>query len=338
MNERPEHDEEITARLMRLAGPRAEIPADVESRVYERVFAEWTGASENLIESRVYESVQRSWKSSIDRARFFRWAAPIAVAASVFVMAIYVAGPAPVPAATIGKVARIVGAEDRGDSLQVGDDVIVGAVLTTGDGDGLSLLLTQNESLRIGENSRLQVDSRNHFTLLEGRLYADTGQFAYRNKSLQIDAGFATVRDIGTQFAVTFDGTAVDVAVREGRVDVQRADEQLVAVAGERMIIGERGGAVTQEIAPTATYGSWATGLAPKFELENKSVMEFLNWAARESGMELVFEDDELRMAAMRTDLHGSIASFTPLEAIASVRATTSFRHRIESGRIYIER
>jgi hypothetical protein len=66
--------------------------------------------------------------------------------------------------------------------------------------------------------------------------------------------------------------------------------------------------------------------------------MEFLNWAARESGMELVFEDDELRMAAMRTDLHGSIASFTPLEAIASVLATTSFRHRIESGRIYIER
>jgi len=53
--------------------------------------------------------------------------------------------------------------------------------------------------------------------------------------------------------------------------------------------------------------------------------------------MELVFESDELRMAAMRTDLHGSVASFSPRESVEAVLATTNLGYRIEPGRIVIE-
>jgi len=54
--------------------------------------------------------------------------------------------------------------------------------------------------------------------------------------------------------------------------------------------------------------------------------------------MQLVFESDDLRMSAMRTDLHGPISGLKPKEAMVAVMATTSFRYRIESGTIYIER
>ena len=91
-------------------------------------------------------------------------------------------------------------------------------------------------------------------------------------------------------------------------------------------------------IAPHDPYWDWTASLAPEFNIENKSLLDFLRWAARETGRELVFEDTELRMSAMRTDLHGSVQDFEPLEAVESVLATTNFRYRLEADRIVIGR
>jgi hypothetical protein len=91
-------------------------------------------------------------------------------------------------------------------------------------------------------------------------------------------------------------------------------------------------------IAPHDPYWDWTASLAPVFDIENKSLLDFLRWAARETGRELVFEDNELRMSAMRTDLHGSVEDFEPLEAVESVLATTNFRYRLEADRIVIAR
>ena len=53
-------DEELTAGLMRIAGPRADVPADVESRVYERVLDEWTDENQKAVGENVYKTVARS--------------------------------------------------------------------------------------------------------------------------------------------------------------------------------------------------------------------------------------------------------------------------------------
>ena len=42
-DEELKRDEEAMARLLRIAGPRAEIPEDAESRVYARVLKELAG-------------------------------------------------------------------------------------------------------------------------------------------------------------------------------------------------------------------------------------------------------------------------------------------------------
>ena len=56
-----DRDEETMERLLRLAGPRARIPGDVEARVYERVHREWRAASQPPDGARVYQLVRREW-------------------------------------------------------------------------------------------------------------------------------------------------------------------------------------------------------------------------------------------------------------------------------------
>ena len=334
--EQQERDDEALARLMRIAGPRPDISPSVESRVYERVLKEWQVSTAPADSARVYENVQRSWRMAGVRRQLVRWALPLAVAASAVLVAVLMQQPVTPTAHPVGTVARVIGASAE-IGVADGDSVYPGATLTTGDGQGLSLLLVGNESIRLDSNSVLRVDERARFTLLKGRVYADTGRFAYRNGGLQVDTGLGVVTDVGTQFAVAFDDDTLDVAVREGRVDVRQETGAFVAIAGERLVVDEAGSAEVMELAPHSTYWSWAAELAPRFDIESKSLKDFLDWASREAGLELVFASEELRMAAMRTELHGSIEDFGPIEAIESVLATTAFKYRIEQGKVVIE-
>ena len=53
---------------------------------------------------------------------------------------------------------------------------------------------------------------KDHLVLLQGRIYADTGDFVYRDSSLSIETTFGLVTDIGTQFAVELQADRLEVA------------------------------------------------------------------------------------------------------------------------------
>lgn len=332
-------DDETMARLLRLAGPRSPIPEDVESRVYDRVLSEWRASSEQPESTRVYAQVHRHWEKSKPKQRIRRWAMPLAVAAAVIMaIAVVMQPPLPVPAnVPIGTIARVVSDGAGGMLPAVGHPIYPGESLSTGPGQGMSLLLSNAESLRIDEQTTLVVHAADEFRLVQGRVYADTGDFIYRDHGLIIETSMGSVTDVGTQFSVGTADESIVVAVREGRVDVNQESEQLVAVAGERLRIHRNDGATFDTLTAHDPYWDWATLLAPAFDIENKSLLDFLRWAARETGRELVFETNELRMSAMRTDLHGSVSDFDPLEAVESVLATTKFKYRIEADKIVIE-
>lgn len=334
-----DRDDETMQRLLRLAGPRAPVPEDIEARVYASVHREWQAASQPPDGARVYQHVRREWRKDATRRRYRRWVLPVALAASLVLALTMVLQPPPsAPGqAVIGTVAKAV-AGSAGMSLPApGQPVRAGDVLATGPGQGLSIVINNTESLRLGENTTLAVLANDAFRLDAGRVYADTGDYMYRDRGLIIDTPMGSVTDVGTQFAVQFGAERLDVAVREGRVDVSRGSEEFVAVAGERLRL-EQDDATVEAIEAHGPLWDWTAALAPVFEIENKSLLDFLRWAARETGRELVFEDNELRMSAMRTDLHGSVADFEPLEAVESVLATTRFRYRILADSIIIER
>ena len=288
----------------------------------------------------MYQLVRREWEKDKTRRRYRRWALPVALVASVVLAVTLVLQPPPsVPArATIGTVARVIGGAAPGSLPSAGQPVYAGDVLATGDGQKLSIVVNNAESLRLDENTTLAVVARDEYRLESGRVYADTGDFMYRDRGLAVHTKMGTITDVGTQFSVQVAAARLDVVVREGRVDVSRGTNEFVAVAGERLSLHEGEEPKMDTVAPHDPYWDWTASLAPVFDIENKSLLDFLRWAARETGRELAFDDNELRMAAMRTDLHGSVEDFEPLEAVESVLATTNFHYRIQVDRIIIER
>lgn len=335
-----DRDDETMERLLRLAGPRAGIPGDIEARVYERVRREWQASSQPPDGARVYQFVRREWEKDKTRRQYRRWALPVALAASLLLAVTMLVQPPPSPPGRvmIGTVARVVDEAASGALPGVGQPIYAGDVLATGAGQKLGVVISNATSLRLDQNTTLTFVAEDEFRLESGRAYADTGDFMYRDRGLVMHTAMGTVTDVGTQFSVQVAAERLDVAVREGRVDVSHGASEFVAVAGERLRLHENKTAEMDTIAPHDPYWEWTASLAPVFDIENKSLLDFLRWAARETGRELVFEDNELRMSAMRTDLHGSVEDFEPLEAVESVLATTNFRYRLEADRIVIER
>ena len=333
-----DRDDATMERLLRLAGPRTPVPGDIAARVYERVHREWQASSKPPDGARVYRHVRREWQKGAVRQRFRRWALPVALAASVVLaVTLFLQPPPSAPGRiAIGTVARVAG--NAGALPAIGETVYAGDVLETGAAQKLSVVINNAESLRLDQNTMLAFVAKDEFRLESGRIYADTGNFMYRDGGLVIHTTMGTVTDVGTQFAVQVAAERLDVAVREGRVDVSHGANEFVAVAGERLQLGSDVEPTVASVEPHDPFWDWTASLAPVFDIENKSLLDFLRWAARETGRELVFEDNELRMSAMRTDLHGSVADFEPLEALESVLATTNFRYRILADRIVIER
>lgn len=335
-----DRDDETMERLLRLAGPRAPIPEDIEARVYERVQREWRASSQPPDGARVYRRVRREWRKDATRRQIRRWVLPVALAASVVFAVTMILQPPPSmpPNAAVGTIAKVIGDAAGPAMPAVGQPVRAGDVLATGDGQRLGVLINDVESLRLDENTVLAVVAKDEFRLDSGRIYADTGDFMYRDGGLVIHTAAGSVTDVGTQFAVQVAAEHLDVAVREGRVDVSHGTNEFVAVAGERLRLAPNEDPLVVSVESHDAFWSWTASLAPVFDIDDKSLLDFLRWAARETGRELEFEDNDLRMSAMRTDLHGSVADFEPLEALESVLATTSFRYRIRADRIIIER
>lgn len=330
-----ERDDATLAKLMQLAGERPEVSINVESRVYSRVHEEWRRSTSSSDDGKAYAKVRQAWRWQGLRRNLLLWAVPVAISAVAAVSIFFSPQPEPVSVPAVASISKVVGAAspyDEGGLIQAGD------VITTGENEGLALVLARNESLRIDANTELRVDSADEFTLLSGRIYADTGEFIYRNSGLEIHTSFGVVSDVGTQFAVLVSAQSVDVGVREGRVDLQSNGDTHTARMGERLTLVQGKGASVTELDTHDIYWNWATDLAPVFDVENRSLLDFLKWVARETGRELQFESDESRIFAMRTDIFGSVAGLTPDQALEAIMATTTVHYAIESDKIVVGR
>ncbi len=307
-----EHDS--IAWLMRLAGPRPAVPADVRARVHAAVRSEWRGVRA--------------------RRRALRWSAAAALAASI-VLAVVLDGRLLLN--DDGPVARIAVASASANGFAVGDAVHAGDSITTGD-RGMALDFDGGLSLRLAASTTATIDAADEVSLVRGRLYVDTGSSIARTERaivVRTEAGSAT--DHGTQFAVGYVDGAMTVAVREGRVDISARQASYTTKAGERLVLAPGEPPAYQAVAPQDDSWDWAVALAPEFDSNNRPVIEFLEWAARETGRKVVFRSDAARVAAMTIRLRGPLSGFTPAEAIAAVGPTVpSLDLEVETERLVV--
>jgi ferric-dicitrate binding protein FerR (iron transport regulator) len=332
------HDDPALAGLVRAAGRRPEPDAAAAAAVRAVVAAEWRQVV-------AAEAARRAGQ------RRRRVGGALALAASVAGVALLLwrdpAGtPAPVPVAAVaGTVARATGpvqvaaADDRWLPLPVGAGVAGDAAVATGPGGRVAITLPGGASLRLDEATRV-VFAANGLTLEQGAVYFDTGADPAAVPDFAITTARGTVRHVGTQYEVRAapgDG-AVAVSIREGRVAIATRADRLEVPAGERLTLLADGATARTPVGPADASWAWTQAVAPEFDIEARTLADFLAWVARETGARVEFASPADAAAAGTVRLRGSVRGLTPEQALRAVLATTRFDYRLEGARLAVAR
>jgi ferric-dicitrate binding protein FerR (iron transport regulator) len=317
-------DERAIERILRDAGPR-ERPTTADA-------------------NDVRAAVEAEWRAIVDRrrARTRRWALPLAagVAAAAVGVAVLVNRPA-APLETVATVERLDGAVEQrpADSrswhrLAPGASVRERDEIRTSAGARVALRLASGLELRLDRGSQLAFGDHAHATLAAGAVYVDSGSRPpAQAAAFEVVTSHGSVRHLGTQYEARLGDGVLVVSVREGRVSVARSADRLEGAAGERLVIGNDR-VVRSSVARSDPGWGWTGEIAPPYRLEGRTLQQFLDWAARETGREVRFADSAARDEAVALELHGSIEGLTPDEALTAVLATTSMPVAVGSDRI----
>jgi len=256
-------------------------------------------------------AVHAEWRATIvSRAR--RRKVAFAFAASVML-------------AVVGFFASRHALEDRGEHIVT-------------DADHYNVLeFPSGVSVRLDHNTHIVRLSPQRIVLRNGAVYVDAAP-GRRDapQALQIETPAGSVSHVGTQYEVRLLPAATRIRVREGSVELI-GRVPVIVPAREQLVVAESGLVTRTGISPDSREWEWTARAAPVFEIEGRSLTEFLAWAGRELGCEIVYSTPDVQAEAARAILSGSIAGLMPAEALQAVLPTTRLRGAQLNGRVLIE-
>ena len=197
-------------------------------------------------------------------------------------------------------------------------------------------VLSGGTIVKVDRNTRLSLD-RGVVTLDSGALYVDADPKA-NDRDVVVQTPLATVRHLGTQFEVRFDGSAVVVRVREGEVAMDAGGTKWPLSAG--WVMGLKAD-LRPERDQIATYGpewNWVAELPRPFTLEGSTLRAFLDWVSRELGRPWQYEDESMRARFDSIVQRGPIDGLTAAEALDIVLEANGLSFRKTEGRLVIVR
>lgn len=300
--------------LLKAAGARVTPPTDLMDEVRAAVHEDW-----------------RQFVSERTRKRRVRWTAAAASVAAIAVAAtgaILTATDAPEMAVAMridGQVDRDAGWLHAGQAVSTGAPVYVGDEISTGPDSRAAFAVADGIELRIDSESRVRLVAANRVKLEHGALYVDSDPIAHEAAAtFVVAAQQATVRHIGTQYQVRTTANGVHVSVREGRVVVDLHGALHEGRAGEQLEIIDGREIARSALAKDDPLWQWVYSLAPPFDINDRSLDEFLEWFSHETGRKVAFATPQLAQAAQNTTLRGSIAGLEPRAALEAVLATSN--------------
>jgi hypothetical protein len=179
-------------------------------------------------------------------------------------------------------------------------------------------------NLRIARASAIEIRAPDVVSLTRGELYVDIPPDARAATSFRVLTRAGEFRHVGTQFAV------------EGQVVWSGAAGESTVAAGTEVTLDRNGKATRRQIATAGRDWSWTEAMAPDVVIENRPLLEFLLWFARETGRKLEI-DEASRQQAHSILMHGSVRGLTVTEALSVVMATTtSLKYELPEGVIRI--
>lgn len=308
-------DEELDiAALLRAVGSRPAASAEAMAAARAAVAAEWHAT---------VAARQR-------RRQFTGWA--MAASVAVGAVAVWLVRPlVQTEPQVVASLARAVGGveENAGDGrwtpLAATDGIASGTQLRTASGGRAALKMANGVELRLDSRTLVAFEDASHATLKSGAVYVDSGAPGVPAADFVLDTPAGSVRHLGTQYQARYVSGDLQVAVREGRIAVERKTGNVVANAGERITLA--GGEVTRAaLAPNAADWSWVADVTPPFSIEGRSVEDFLVWVARETGRTIVYTSGEAAQQSRSVTLRGTVEGLTPDQAVQAVLSTTSLQ------------
>lgn len=324
-NEALDREDPAIAALLQRVGARPRPGDAVARQVQDAVEAEWR----ELVAARRSRNTRTRW---------------LATAASVAAVAVgaWLVWPAtrvaPATVATLGPVVGEVELRD-GDgpwrTAGTGGAVTSESTLRTGRGGLAAIAMANGVQVRLDSGTQLAMNEHGSARLVGGAVYVDAGSARDQGQPFVVDTPVGSVTHLGTQYVARLDGRTLDVAVREGRVELRDGGQAFVADAGERLTVS--GSSVTRgTVSPTAPQWDWISGVTPPYSIEGRTVAEFLAWAGRETGRSIVFATPADAALAGRVTLSGTVEGLPPRQAVDAVLATTSLAASYGDGRIEV--
>ncbi|MCU0757570.1 MAG: FecR family protein [Steroidobacteraceae bacterium] len=349
-------DDADVARVLRLAAAAPRPSPERRAVAFERVHAEWRAALAAATPPDAARAVDDERPTAaVPRAGWsapWRGALAASVAAAALGVGLWATGLAGRPGA-VAVATRIAGPQatlqgsapldrllGRGHGLAAGTVVRAGDSLVTGPGTAALLRAGPGLALRLAPDSRLRFDASDEVTLLRGQLYVEADGRAVTPAPLTVATVHGRVRHVGTRYLVRVRPATLDVAVREGRVQVSgvAASAPVEAGAGERLRLDGATGAIDRE--PVAAAGAdwgWLGRIPTPVSIDGETLGRFLEWYAAESGRRVEFGAAATRADAEGIRLRGSVAGLTPDEALDSVAATADLSVERGPDRVTID-
>ena len=126
--------------------------------------------------------------------------------------------------------------------------------------------------------------------------------------------------------------SALRVRVRAGEVILDRDGEEHAATAGVELAVLADGTVEEREVPAYGPAWVWVLAILPPFEVRDRPLREFLEWAVNEGGWTLRFADRAAAERMSETVEAGSIAGFSVEEALALVLPGFGLSYRLEDG------
>lgn len=308
-------EDEITARLLRLAGARQEPPRDRASRVRA--------------------AVHQQWRSHTRRRRLHRLTVTGIALAGAAAAAVLIVGGRPIhdrPAtiSAVGSIEQLI--DEAGTSaLRAGDPVDLGEWMDTGSARA-ALRLNDGTSIRIDTLARFRLLSPSVLELARGGVYLDTGLNSPR---FEVRTPVGTAHDIGTQFEVRLTDAGLRVRVRTGLVEIRDGGRAAAVRPGTEATWTGRD-VVTKPISAFGREWEWTQRLAPRFDANGRSLSAFLEHTAREQGWTLRYGDPPLAREASGIILHGTLLGLEARDAVAVAVRMSGLSYNLEDGDLVV--
>ena len=316
--------------LLEKAGPRPTPPGNDEKIVRDAVHAEW-------------QTVTRRIRTRRHMTRF-AIAASLVLGIVVTFNALQVTDMAAVQVATIskshGSIQLLV---EQNELREITDlsSVYAGQVIHTGNDAGIGMQWGGGGSLRVDKNTKIEFTSNDSVYLKSGRIYFDSqsetvAAVTGAGSGFTIETDQGSVEHLGTQYMTAVSTKGLTVSVREGEVEVDSTYiEKAVASAGQQMTVS---GGARPTVVDFKVYGdswNWIEATAPVVDADGRSVDEFLEKIARETGLQVSYESPAAKQLAISGVLKGSV-DMAPRAELAFRMSGEDLVYRIDEGTIYV--